>query len=139
MFKRAYLYACTAPVPDAPDADEYEQLTEIAGQEQAKRLIKHAKGKQSGTTSKQDAKESPQSENDLIQWMPGGKVAKCKLCANKTMLNQDAVQKHLDSKAHKTLVKRATARRQQANELRTRFLQRMDSAEKKAAEAIRQQ
>lgn len=38
------------------------------------------------------------TENDLIQWMPGGKVAKCKLCANKTMLNQDAVQKHLDSK-----------------------------------------
>ncbi|KAK1442491.1 hypothetical protein BgAZ_300090 [Babesia gibsoni] len=141
MFKRAHLYACTAPVPgaDADDAYGYEELTEIAGREQAKRIKRIPKGRNDEEATKGDTSAEPKKDEDVIQWMPGNKVAKCKFCPQKTMLNQDAVQKHLDSKAHKRAEKRALSRKKDAEDMREQFMRRMEAVEEKAIKAIAQQ
>ncbi|GIX65360.1 tRNA m(1)G methyltransferase, putative [Babesia caballi] len=137
MFKRAYLYACTAPPPEAADEDDldYAELMQIAGDVQAKRAKFTGKGRQAEPTGEHQEDERRQNDGEFIERMPGGKVAKCKLCKGKTFLNEDAVKKHLDSKAHIKNQKRAEKDKKEAEETRRRFLKRMESLEGRIKEA----
>ncbi|GBE61924.1 hypothetical protein BOVATA_034170 [Babesia ovata] len=83
------------------------------------------------TVESDESAEQSQKEDDVIVYMPGGKVAKCKVCKGKTMLNEDAVKKHLDSKAHKKNQKKGEKDALEAEEVRKRFMKRMESLERR--------
>ncbi|CDR94866.1 hypothetical protein, conserved [Babesia bigemina] len=133
MFKRAYVYACTAPLPEADTAEEtdYAVLTEIAAHLQSERTQKPSKRRNVETVESDETAEQSQKDDDLIVYMTGGKVAKCKVCKGKTMLNEDAVKKHLDSKAHKKNRKKGEKEALEAEEVRRRFMMRMESLERR--------
>ncbi|ORM41465.1 tRNA methyltransferase 10 -like protein B [Babesia sp. Xinjiang] len=122
MFKRAYLYACTAPAPDDDDAHDAD-VTEKPVNDQTNRVKKAKRQSQNEQVKEPESKGEPQS---------GGKVKKCKLCKGKTLLNQEAVNKHLDSKEHKKRQKKFEKEEIEADNTRRRFLQRMESLQKKA-------
>ncbi|GFE54387.1 hypothetical protein BaOVIS_017910 [Babesia ovis] len=130
MFKRAYLYSCTAP---APEADESEQtdVIPIVESERAESEKKSKKRKAGEQSQKDNHDEQSQKQTEFITLAPRGNVAKCKLCKGKTMLNQDAVNKHLGSKAHKKNYKKYEKEQEEADNTRLRFLQRMESLEKR--------
>ncbi|EDO06006.1 Zinc-finger double-stranded RNA-binding family protein [Babesia bovis T2Bo] len=128
MFKRAYLYACTAPTPNADVNEEGDVTpTTLDSETETKNISK--RGIVDEQISVQKIDDESHERKTFITFAPKGKVAMCKACKGKTMLNENSIDKHLNSKAHKRKVKMFAKDTEDADKTRKEFLKRMESVE----------